>query len=137
MSLPIESPSTNFSSFNLTIFPQYFPNFLFSGEHCEGSTIFIHPNDMKFIQFLRMTKLSPYSKFQLNQIIYVSPGSISILWPDWHIAKQVLSRTLLLPSNFLVTLPYPNHCHMIIFSSIFLVNLSQEIPTVSILREAL
>ena len=96
-------------------------------KHCEGSTIFIYLNDMKFIQFLHMPKLSPSSKLQLSQIIYVSPGSIYILWPNWHVAKQVLYRPLLLPSNFSGTLPYQNHCHMIIFSSIFLVNLSQEI----------
>ena len=59
------------------------------------------------------------------------------LWPNWHVAKQVLSRPLLLPSNSLGTLPYPNHCHMIIFSSIFLVNLSREIYKVSTSREAL
>ena len=63
---------------------------------------------------------------------YVSPGSIYILWPDWHVAKQVLYRPLLLPSNFLGTLPYPNHCHVIIFRSIFLVNLPQKISKVSI-----
>ena len=77
------------------------------------------------------------SKLQLSQIIYVSPGSIYILWPNWHVAKQVLYRPLLLPSNFSGTLPYPNHCHMIIFSSIFLVNLSREISKVSTSREAL
>ena len=84
-----------------------------------------------------MPKLSPSPKLQLSQIIYVSPGSIYILWPDWYVAKQVLSRPLLLPSNSLGTLPYPNHCHMIIFNSIFLVNLSQEISKVSTSREAL
>ena len=84
-----------------------------------------------------MPKLSPSSKLQLSQIIYVSPGSIYILWPNWHVAKQVLYRPLLLPSNFSGTLPYPNHCHMIIFSSIFLVNLSREISKVSTSREAL
>ena len=62
---------------------------------------YISKNDMKFIQFLHMPKLSPSSKLQLSQIIYVSPGSIYILWPDWHVAKQVLSRPFLLPSNFL------------------------------------
>ena len=92
---------------------------------------------MKFIQFLHMPKLSPSSKLQLSQIIYVSPGSIYILWPNWHVAKQVLYRPLLLPSNFSGTLPYPNHCHMIIFSSIYLVRLSQEISKVSTSREAL
>ena len=92
---------------------------------------------MKFIQFLHMPKLSPSPKLQLSQIIYVSPASIFIFCPDWHIAKQVLSIPLLLPSNFLVNLPYPNHFHMIIFSSIFLVNLSQEISKVSTSREAL
>ena len=65
------------------------------------------------------------------------PGSIYILWPNWHVAKRVLYRPLLLPSNFSGTLPYPNHCHMIIFSSIFLANLSQEISKVSTSREAL
>ena len=114
-----------------------FPKFLFSYKLCEGSTIFIYPNDMKFIQFLHMPKLSPSSKLQLSKIIYVSPGSIYILWPDWHVAKQVLSIPLLLPSNFLATLPYPNHCHMIIFSYIFLVIFSEKISKVSILREAL
>ena len=39
-----------------------------------------------------MPKLSPSSKLQLSQIIDVSPGSIYILWPNWHVAKQVLYR---------------------------------------------
>ena len=104
-----------------------FPNFLFSGEHCEGSTIFIYPNGMKFVQFLHMTRLPSSSKLQLNPIIYVSPASISIFWPDWHIAKQVLSRPLLLPSNFLGSLSYPNIWHMPIFSYICLVNIPQQI----------
>ena len=98
---------------------------------------FIYQNGMKFLQCLHMPKLSPFSKLQLSQIIYVSPGSIYILWPNWHVAKQVLYRPLLLPSNFSGTLPYPNHCHMIIFSSIFVVNLSREISKVSTSREAL
>ena len=92
---------------------------------------------MKFIQFLHMPKLSPSSKLQLSQIIYLSPGSIYILWPNWHVAKQVLSRPLLLTSNSLGTLPYPNHCHMIIFSSIFLVNLPRQISKVFVHLEAL
>ena len=92
---------------------------------------------MKFIQCLHMPKLSPSSKLQLNQIIYVSPASILIFCPDWHIAKQVLSIPLRLPSNFLVNLPYPNHFHMPIFRSIFLLNLPQQISKVSIQREAL
>ena len=37
-----------------------------------------------------MPELSPSSKLQLNQIIYVIPGSISILWPDWHCKASVI-----------------------------------------------
>ena len=92
---------------------------------------------MKFIKFLHMPKLSPSSKLQLSQIIYVSPGSIYILWPNWHVAKQVLYRPLPLSSNFLCHLTYTNHCHIPIFSSIFLLNLPQQIYKVSIQREAL
>lgn len=66
-----------------------FPNILFSREHCEGSTIFVYPNFMKFLQYLNVPKLSSSSKFQLNPIIYVSPVSITIFCPDWHIVKEV------------------------------------------------
>ena len=66
-----------------------FPNILFSREHCEGSTIFVYPNFMKFLQCLNVPKLSSSSKFQLNPIIYVSSVSVTIFCPDWHIVKEV------------------------------------------------
>ena len=83
--LPSKSSSANFQSF------------------CPPRSIvkevrfFISRNDMKFIQFLHMPKLSPSSKLQLSQSIYVSLGSIYTLWSDWHVAKQGLSRPLPLP----------------------------------------
>src|SRR5215216_6081831 len=109
-----------------------FPKFFFSYKLCEGSTSYAHRNGMKFIQCLHMPKLSPSSKLQLNQIIYVSPASIFIFYPNWNIAKQVLFIPLLLPSKFLVNLPYPNNCHIPIFNSICLVNLPWKISKVSI-----
>ncbi len=92
---------------------------------------------LKIYQDITLTIETPYTKFQHNPIIYVSPASISIFCPNWHIAKQVLSRHLLLSSNFLCHLTYTNHCHIPIFSSIFLLNLPQQISKVSIQREAL
>ena len=130
LSYPNHYRMTKFSSICLANLPRQISKVFVHLEALWRKYLFISQNDMKFIQFLHMPKLSPSSKLQ-------SPGSISIILPDWHIAKQVLSRPLLLPSNFLGTLPYPNHCHMIIFSSIFLVNLSQEISKVSTSREAL
>jgi len=137
LSYPNHYRMTKFISICLANLPRQISKVFVHLEELWRKYLFISPNDMKFIQFLHMPKLSPSSKLQLSQIIYVSPGSIYILWPNWHVAKQVLYRPLLLPSNFSGTLPYPNHCHMIIFSSIFLVNLSREISKVSTSREAL
>ena len=52
-----------------------FPNVLFSGKHCEGSTSFVYSNGMKCLQCLHLTKLSHSSKFQLHPFIYVSTSS--------------------------------------------------------------
>ena len=44
---------------------------------------------MKFIQCLHMPKLSPSSKLQLNQNIYVSPASNLSFWSDFQFVKQL------------------------------------------------
>ena len=80
---------------------------------------------------------NPLNQISAQSNHFVSPASISIFCPNWHIAKQVLSRHLLFSSNFLCQLTYTNHCHIPIFSSICLLNLPQQISKVSIQREAL
>ena len=137
LSYPNHYRMTKFSSICLANLPRQISKVFVHLEALWRKYLFYISKWHEIYTVFHMPKLSPSSKLQLRKIIYVSPGSIYILWPNWHVAKQVLYRPLLLPSNFSGTLPYPNHCHMIIFSSIFLVNLSREISKVSTSREAL
>ena len=101
ISYPNHCLMTKFSSICLANLPRQISKVFVHLEALWRKYLFyIYRNGMKFIQFLHLPKLWLSSKLQLSQIIYVSPGSIYILWPDWHIAKQVLSRPLLLSSNF-------------------------------------
>ena len=85
-----------------------------------------------YAQIITLLQIAAQSKSSMwAQVQFIFYGQIGTLQSKCYIDP------LLLPSNFSGTIPCPNHCHMIIFSSIFLVNLSREISKVSTLREAL
>ena len=110
-----------------------FPNILFSREHCEGSTIFVYPNFMKFLQFLNVTKLSSSSKFRLNQSSMWAPFQlpffiqIGTLWRKCHFGMSKWYNFFTVPSyaqiNIIHQISAQSTIHLIPAStSIFLYN---------------
>ena len=69
------------------------PKFLSNMYHCEGSTILVYPNGMKFLWHLHMPKWSPFTHFQLNPSNHVSATSWSSFWASYCSCKATMSNT--------------------------------------------
>ena len=75
----------------------------------EGSTILVYPNELKFYQYLHVSKSYLYTKIQLISLIHLSTASKSSFWTKFCIVKEVYSNKVQMTSNFARTysfLPY-------------------------------